>query len=93
LIVVFDKVGCVGVHPRKELSIRNENDRGVKVAAPSGRATLSRRRLRRYAVALISAIDGVGTRVTLEPELWLVSRERDTSAELQRPTLETFVHE
>jgi len=59
----------------------------------SGRPKLSRRRLRKYADASIAAIDGVGTRATLEPELWPVSRQRETIAELLRPMLATFVRE
>jgi TetR/AcrR family transcriptional repressor of bet genes len=59
----------------------------------SGRPKLSRRRLRKYADASIAAIDGVSTRATLEPELWPVSRQRETIAELLRPMLGTFVRE
>jgi TetR/AcrR family transcriptional regulator, transcriptional repressor of bet genes len=59
----------------------------------SGRPKLSRRRLRKYADASIAAIDGVSTRATLEPELWPVSRQRETVAELLRPMLGTFVRE
>jgi TetR/AcrR family transcriptional repressor of bet genes len=37
--------------------------------------------------ALIAAVDGIGTRATLEPELWPANRQRETLARLIRPLL------
>jgi TetR/AcrR family transcriptional repressor of bet genes len=59
----------------------------------SGRPKLSRRQLRKSADAVIAAVDGVGTRATLEPELWPASRQREAIARLLRPMLGTFVRE
>lgn len=50
----------------------------------------SRRELRRCADAVIAAIDGVGTRATLEPELWPPNRQRETLATLLLPFLTAF---
>ena len=46
--------------------------------------------LRGYADAVIGAIDGVGTRATLESELWSPKRQRDTLAQLLQPMLAVF---
>lgn len=46
-----------------------------------------RRELRRCADAVLAAVDGVGTRATLEPELWPARRQCDTLAVLLRPLL------
>lgn len=51
---------------------------------------LSRRQLRRWADAVIAAIDGVGVRATLEPELWPPKRQRETLASLLLPVLTEF---
>lgn len=61
----------------------------LRVSAPK----LSRREVRRYADALIAAIDGVGTRATLEPELWPPQRQRETLTELLLPLLTAFANE
>jgi TetR/AcrR family transcriptional repressor of bet genes len=37
--------------------------------------------------ALIAAVDGIGTRATMEPELWPAERQRTTLARLVRPLL------
>ena len=50
----------------------------------------SRHQLSRYADAVIAAIDGVGTRATLEPELWPPGRQRQTLASLLLPVLTAF---
>lgn len=50
----------------------------------------SLRELRRFADAVLAAVDGVGTRATLEPELWPAKRQRDTLAVLLGPLLTTF---
>lgn len=46
--------------------------------------------LRRWADAVIAAIDGVGTRATLEPEQWPPERQKDTLASLLTPLLTDF---
>ncbi len=55
----------------------------------AGRAP-SRRRLSRCADVVVAAIDGVGTRATLEPELWPPRRQRETLDSLLWPVLTTF---
>ncbi len=50
----------------------------------------SPKRVRGYADAVIAAIDGVGTRATLESELWSPKRQRDTLAQLLEPMLAMF---
>jgi TetR/AcrR family transcriptional repressor of bet genes len=50
----------------------------------------SRRQLSRCADVVIAAIDGVGTRATLEPELWPPSRQRQTLGSLLLPVLTAF---
>lgn len=41
----------------------------------------------RHADAVVAAIDGIGARATLEPELWPASRQRDVLATLLKPLL------
>ncbi len=43
--------------------------------------------LRRLADAVIAAVDGVGTRATLEPGLWPAKRQRETIDQLVTPML------
>lgn len=50
----------------------------------------SQKQLRGYADAVIAAIDGVGTRATLESELWSPRRQRETLAQLLQPMLAVF---
>ena len=50
----------------------------------------SRHQLSRCADVVIAAIDGVGTRATLEPELWPPSRQRQTLGGLLLPVLTAF---
>jgi TetR/AcrR family transcriptional repressor of bet genes len=50
----------------------------------------TRAEARRCADALIAAIDGVGTRATLEPELWPARRQRETLSALLQPMLGAF---
>jgi TetR/AcrR family transcriptional repressor of bet genes len=50
----------------------------------------SRQRRQRCADAMIAAIDGIGTRATLEPELWPPKRQRQTLATLLLPLLTAF---
>lgn len=57
---------------------------------PAVAARHSRRELRGCADAVIAAIDGVGTRATLEPELWPPRRQRETLVQLLRPMLAAF---
>lgn len=45
---------------------------------------------RKCADALIAAIDGVGTRATLEPDKWPPKRQRETLASLLMPMLSEF---
>jgi TetR/AcrR family transcriptional regulator, transcriptional repressor of bet genes len=40
--------------------------------------------------ALVAAIDGVGTRATLEPALWPAKKQRQTLATLMAPMLDVF---
>lgn len=47
----------------------------------------SRKRLHRCADAVIAAIDGVGTRATLEPELWPRKRQHEALRNLLQPML------
>ena len=44
------------------------------------------------AAAIISAIDGVGTRATLEPELWPTARQEKLLASLIMPILDQHTH-
>ncbi len=46
--------------------------------------------LRHCADAVIAAIDGIGTRATLEPETWPPQRQRETLATLLLPVLTAF---
>lgn len=48
------------------------------------------RELARCADAVVAAIDGVGIRATLEPELWPPARQRDVLSSLLLPTLTAF---
>ena len=50
----------------------------------------SRKHVRKCADALVAAIDGVGTRATLEPNLWPPKRQRETLAQLISPMLTAF---
>lgn len=50
----------------------------------------SLRELRHCADAVLAAIDGVGARATLEPEVWPARRQREALAALLRPLLEAF---
>jgi TetR/AcrR family transcriptional repressor of bet genes len=50
----------------------------------------SRAQARRCADALIAAIDGVGVRATLEPDLWPPGRQRETLETLLQPMLKGF---
>ena len=45
---------------------------------------------RAMADALIAAIDGIGTRATLEPDDWPAKRQKDTLTALLTPLLENF---
>ncbi len=51
----------------------------------------AQRHLRKTADAVIAALDGVGTRATLEPEHWPPRRQKDTLSGLLRPLLESFI--
>ncbi len=51
----------------------------------------SDREVRRCADAVIAGIDGIGTRATLEPDLWPPERQLKTLRELLRPMLVAFV--
>jgi TetR/AcrR family transcriptional repressor of bet genes len=53
----------------------------------------TRLQARRTADAVMAAIDGVGVRATLEPELWPPRRQRDTLAGLLLPLLTAFTEE
>lgn len=53
----------------------------------------TRLQTRRAADAVVAAIDGVGVRATLEPELWPARRQRDTLAGLLLPLLTAFTEE
>lgn len=44
----------------------------------------------RCADAVIAAIDGIGTRATLEPELWPPERQRETLSHMLQPLLTEF---
>ncbi|MBO9539441.1 TetR family transcriptional regulator C-terminal domain-containing protein [bacterium] len=48
--------------------------------------------MRRCADALIAAIDGIGTRATLEPEHWPPDRQRETLETLLLPLLTAFAN-
>ncbi len=47
---------------------------------------------RRCADAVIAAIDGIGTRATLETEQWPAKRQKETLRSLLRPILTEFAH-
>lgn len=52
-----------------------------------GAGQTSGRELRKLADAVISAVDGIGLRATLEPEAWPAGRQRETLEQLLRPLL------
>jgi TetR/AcrR family transcriptional regulator, transcriptional repressor of bet genes len=58
-----------------------------------GDAPAPAREATRCADALLAAIDGVGTRATLEPELWPASRQREVLTALLSPLLASFLVE
>ncbi|MNL77422.1 hypothetical protein D3C87_2035990 [compost metagenome] len=60
----------------------------IRTAAPAA----SLHDLRRCADALIAAIDGIGTRATLEPELWPPERQRETLESMLLPLLTAFAN-
>jgi TetR/AcrR family transcriptional repressor of bet genes len=64
-------------------------DRLIRYLRPLGNtgSKTSAKKLRRYADALIAAIDGVGTRATLEPGDWPPKRQRETLSSLLMPML------
>jgi len=78
-----------GVHRRH---YRNIVDRLVDplLALTATGPTPSRERALKCADALVAAIDGVGTRATLEPDLWPPKRQRETLVTLLLPLLTTF---
>ncbi len=53
----------------------------------SGAPDLSPEDANRLADAIVAAVDGVGTRATLEPELWPPARQRETLSTLILPLL------
>jgi TetR/AcrR family transcriptional regulator, transcriptional repressor of bet genes len=57
--------------------------RALRVAGPRP----SRAQLRKCADGFVAAIDGVGTRATLEPELWPPKRQKETLTDLLLPLL------
>lgn len=59
-------------------------------ALRTGDRPATRRELTRCADAVVAAIDGVGTRATLEPEGWPPDRQREALAALLTPLLSTF---
>jgi len=50
----------------------------------------TRKQARKCADALMAAIDGVGVRATLEPDMWPPKRQRDTLTSLLMPMLADF---
>jgi TetR/AcrR family transcriptional repressor of bet genes len=60
----------------------------LRVAGPRP----TRAQLRRCADAFVAAIDGVGMRATLEPELWPPKRQKDTLTDLLLPMLTAFAN-
>ena len=65
---------------------------GLLPALRQGDPAPTRQELERCADAVIAAIDGIGTRATLEPELWPPQRQRDTLSALLTPLLDAFAH-
>lgn len=61
-----------------------------RLPALRGGKAASRAQLRQLADAVVAAIDGVGTRATLEPGSWPAKRQRDTLAALLTPLLAEF---
>lgn len=53
-------------------------------------ATTSKQKIRTYADAVIAALDGVGTRATLEPDQWPPRRQREILTSLLMPMLSEF---
>jgi TetR/AcrR family transcriptional repressor of bet genes len=64
-----------------------ERLRGLRTSPPAP----SLAQLRRCADAVLAAIDGVGSRATLEPEGWPARRQRETLGALLRPLLGEFI--
>lgn len=52
--------------------------------------TASKQKIRNCADAVIAALDGVGTRATLEPDEWSPKRQRETLTSLLMPMLTEF---
>lgn len=46
---------------------------------------------KQYADAVIAALDGIGTRATLEPDAWSPRRQKDTLAMMALPLLQDFM--
>ncbi len=78
------------VHQRQYAAIV---DRMCELLAPFRNATgaKAKRELRQCADALIAAIDGVGTRATLEPDLWPAKRQKETLTALLKPLLTAYI--
>lgn len=63
----------------------------LRALAPEGRKP-SRKRALACADGLIAALDGVGTRATLEPDLWPPDRQKETLTGLLLPLLTAFTN-
>jgi TetR/AcrR family transcriptional repressor of bet genes len=61
----------------------------LRMLRPDGPAPAPKH-LRRTADALVAAIDGIGIRATLEPDLWPAKRQRETLRAVLLPLLTTF---
>jgi TetR/AcrR family transcriptional regulator, transcriptional repressor of bet genes len=60
----------------------------LRVAGPRP----TRAQLQKCADAFVAAIDGIGMRATLEPELWPPKRQRETLTDLLLPMLTAFAN-
>ena len=59
----------------------------LSVLKPDSKSSIRKR----YADSVIAALDGVGTRATLEPDDWPARRQKDTLAMLALPLLQDFM--
>lgn len=78
------------IHQRHYAALVDRLADALSTLRPVG-AAASSTECRRCADACIAAIDGVGTRATLEPDAWPAERQRRTLRRLLEPLLADFV--
>ena len=81
------KTGFSAIHRRYYKAFVDHVADALRVLAPGHSA----REVNTSADAVVAALDGVGTRATLEPEDWPPKRQRQTLAALLTPLLAALV--